>query len=86
MVNIQMCKVKRQHEQRLAIEDYEFVVIADQVVGGARDNYSSFKETHLQGSKMLFSAAINVGDERSYFDASSRGGFKLRLNVRAIKI
>lgn len=85
MVNVQMRKIKRQHEQSLAIENDKFVVVADQIVGGARDDDSSLKEAHLQRSKMFLTTAINVCDERSYFDASRGSGFQLRLNVRAVK-
>jgi len=34
---------------------------------------------------VFFSAAIHVGDERSYLDASGCGGFELRLNISAVK-
>jgi hypothetical protein len=85
MVNIQMRKIKGQHEQSLAIENDKFVVVTNQVVGGAGDGYPGLKETHLQGSKMFLTATINVRDERRYLNASRRGSFEFRLNVRAVK-
>ena len=60
-------------------------MIADQVVGGARDSYPGVQEAHLQCAKVFLAAAIHVSDERSYLDASCGGRFELRLNVGAVK-
>ena len=63
----------------------QLIVIADQIVGGARDGDAGFEETHLQVSQVFCATPIDVSNQRGHFDSALGCGLQLDLYIGSVK-
>jgi hypothetical protein len=65
-----MAEVEGEYMELLAIDDHYLSVIAEQVVGCARDCDAFVKETHFETPQILFSTAIGGSNESLHGNAA----------------
>ena len=68
-----MGEIEAENIEHLVVNDEHLAVIADEVVGSARDGDALGKQTHFEPAKVLLFALIRVGDERLHSDAATYG-------------
>ncbi len=71
--------------ERLAIDQQHLVVIAQQVVVGARDRHAGVKQLQLEFAKPLLPAARCAGDERVHLDAARDGALERPLQLLEVE-
>src|SRR6266436_1620850 len=61
--DIEVREVKRKHHQNPPINNEIFVVITDQIVGGARNRNSVFQKSLLELAQVFLAPTVHVGDQ-----------------------
>ncbi len=85
VVDVQVGKVKGQQKQLAAVDDQKLVVVARQVVGGARHGDAGFQQPHFQLPQISFAPAIGVGDQGMHEHAAGGGVGQGLFDLRAVE-
>ena len=84
VVNIEMGEIEGEDVEDAAINNEKFIVVADQIVGGASDDDAVIEKASFELAQIIGSAAIDVSDERGNFHSARGGGVQSIFNVLAV--
>ncbi len=85
LLDVERREVESVDVQHAGVDDHHLAVIADKVVGGARDGDAPLEQLQFQAAEALVAAAVGVGRERSHVDPARHSGLQRAGKVGTIQ-
>jgi len=85
VVDIQMCEVEGQGIEDAAVDDYQLVVIAHEIVGGPRNSNPRGQKAHFKLAEAFLTAPVRICNQRGYRDAAANRSLQSRFQLGTIE-
>ena len=85
MINVHVSEIERKHEQSAPVDDDQFVVVADQIIGGPCHRNTRLQKACLKLAQLLLSTAVHISNQRRNLHAIRDGCLQSFFNITAVK-